>query len=195
FELKGRVACEMGNHELMITQMLFENILQDKQPEEIAALLSCLVFQQRVDDDLEVTASLKEGKKKIEEISEKIMKIEESCDVNQEDSLEYYEKLNFGLMEVVYEWARGKPFAEIMNLTDVQEGIIVRCIQQLNETLRDVKNAALLIGEPVLKQKMQEASDAIKRDIVFAASLYTSEENRHIKQSIEDETLLPVGDE
>ena len=57
-QLKGRVACEMGNHELIITQMLLENILKDKQPEEIAALLSCLVFQQRVDEEPEVIESL-----------------------------------------------------------------------------------------------------------------------------------------
>jgi antiviral helicase SKI2 len=64
----------------------------------------------------------------------------------------------------------------------VQEGIIVRCIQQLNEILYDVKNAAHRIGDPELKQKMQEASDAIKRDIVFAASLYTSEDNPKLKK-------------
>jgi antiviral helicase SKI2 len=91
-----------------------------------------------------------------------------------------------------------QPFCEIMQLTDVQEGIIVRCIQQLNEILRDVKNAAHLIGDPVLKQKMQEASDAIKRDIVFTGSLYTSEDNpklKHILEDSKDERLLPVGDE
>lgn len=43
------------------------------------------------------------------------------------------ERLNFGLVRVVYEWALEKPFAEIIDLTDVQEGIIVRCIQQLHE--------------------------------------------------------------
>jgi antiviral helicase SKI2 len=83
--------------------------------------------------------------------------------------------LNFGLVEIVYEWAQAKSFAEIMKMTDVQEGIIVRCIQQLGETLRDVKNAAVTIGDPVLKEKMEEASTAIKRDIVFAASLYTQD--------------------
>lgn len=81
--------------------------------------------------------------------------------------------LNFGLVEVVYDWAQAKSFAEIMEKTDVQEGIIVRCIQQLSETLRDVKNAAITIGDPVLKEKMEEASTVIKRDIVFTASLYT----------------------
>lgn len=60
-----------------------------------------------------------------------------------------------------------------MKLTDIQEGIIVRCIQQLYETLRDVKDAARIIGNPALHSKMEEASNAIKRDIVFAPSLYT----------------------
>lgn len=60
-----------------------------------------------------------------------------------------------------------------MKLTDIQEGIIVRCIQQLNETIMDVKDAARIVGDPELKNKMEEASTAIKRDIVFAASLYT----------------------
>lgn len=63
-----------------------------------------------------------------------------------------------------------------MELTDVQEGIIVRCIQQLNDTICDVRNAARLIGDPELVSKMEEASTAIKRDIVFAASLYTQRE-------------------
>jgi antiviral helicase SKI2 len=35
------------------------------------------------------------------------------------------------------------------------------------------RNAARIIGDPVLYQKMEEASSMIKRDIVFAASLYT----------------------
>jgi len=37
----------MGSRELMITEMVLHNILDDKQPSEIAALLSCLVFQQK----------------------------------------------------------------------------------------------------------------------------------------------------
>lgn len=62
-----------------------------------------------------------------------------------------------------------------MNLIkgQVQEGIIIRCIQQLNEILRDIRDATKSLGDSLLKKKMEEASDAIKRDIVFAASLYT----------------------
>ena len=86
---------------------------------------------------------------------------------------DFVEQFNFGLVEVVYEWAKGMPFSEITQLTDVQEGIIVRTIQRLDETLRDVKDAARVIGDTVLYQKMDQASTLVKRDIVFAASLYT----------------------
>ena len=66
-----------------------------------------------------------------------------------------------------------QPFNEITALTDVQEGIIVRTIQRLDEVLKDIRNAAHIVGDTVLRQKMEDASTSIKRDIVFAASLYT----------------------
>lgn len=50
-----------------------------------------------------------------------------------------------------------------MQLTDIKEGVIVRCIQQLHETLRDVKDAARIIGDPVLHSKMEEASNSTLR--------------------------------
>lgn len=45
-EMKGRVACEMGSHELMITELLFESAFSELEPPEVAAILSCMVFQQ-----------------------------------------------------------------------------------------------------------------------------------------------------
>ena len=60
-----------------------------------------------------------------------------------------------------------------MQTTDVDEGIIVRSIQRLSELLKDVRNGATLVGDTVLAKKMDDASHSIKRDIVFAASLYT----------------------
>lgn len=52
------------------------------------------------------------------------------------------------------------------------EGSIVRCITRLDETCKEVRNAARIIGDANLYRKMEEASRMIKRDIVFASSLY-----------------------
>ena len=48
----------------------------------------------------------------------------------------------------------------------------MRAINRLNELVRDIRNAAKVIGNPTLYRKLEEVSDSIKRDIVFAASLY-----------------------
>lgn len=170
-QLKGRVACEISTHELMITELVFENKLTDLHPTEIAALLSSMVFEQKNCSEPKLIDTLEKGRDSILEKARQISQIQKKVGM-QVDS-EYEETFKFGLMEVGFEWARGMPFSEITNLTDVQEGIIVRCIQRLHEMLRDVRNAARIIGDPVLYQKMEEASSMIKRDIVFAASLYT----------------------
>lgn len=49
-ELKGRVACEMGMNELMITELVLRNILTRLKPPEVAALLSALIFQAKTEN-------------------------------------------------------------------------------------------------------------------------------------------------
>ena len=57
--------------------------------------------------------------------------------------------LRFGLCMVVFNWASGESFKDIMRMTDIQEGVIVRCIQVgstscciLESVFRDWKNSA-----------------------------------------------------
>ncbi|KAJ8672979.1 hypothetical protein QAD02_004240 [Eretmocerus hayati] len=169
--LKGRVALEMGTYEIFLTELVLDNVLTNWQPEEIASMLSSLVFQHRSseEDKDEGIPRLNELKKEMTKVHDRLTAIERKYE------LDPIAKPSFQLVRVVYEWARAKSFAKIMELTDIQEGIIVRCIQQLNETLQDVRNAAIIIGHPALKEKMEEASTKIKRDIVFTASLYTQD--------------------
>eukprot|EP00117_Sycon_ciliatum_P018011 scpid85764/ scgid1370/ Helicase SKI2W; Helicase-like protein len=171
-KLKGKVAREMHNQEVLVTELLFKNKLTHLEPSEIVALLSCIVFQQKRCSEPKLTPVLQQGKKDVLEVAKSIAVIEGQCglDVTPED---YDNILHFGLVEVVYEWARGMPFADITDITDVDEGTIVRCIQRLDEACKDVRNAARLYGDPAFFAKMEKASELIKRDIVFAASLYT----------------------
>lgn len=56
--LKGRVACEMGSNELMITELVLCNTFTDLDPAEIAALLSSLVFQGKTLTEIKLTDNL-----------------------------------------------------------------------------------------------------------------------------------------
>ncbi|XP_077238807.1 RNA helicase, ATP-dependent, SK12/DOB1 protein isoform X2 [Tasmannia lanceolata] len=174
-QIKGRVACEMNSgEELISTECLFENQLDDLEPAEAVALMSALVFQQKNTSEPSLTPKLALAKKRLLATAIKLAEIQARLNVaiNPEDYVR--DNLKFGLVEVVYEWAKGTPFADICDLTDVPEGLIVRTIVRLDETCREFKNSAAIMGNSALYKKMETASNAIKRDIVFAASLYVT---------------------
>ncbi|RDW90671.1 SKI complex RNA helicase subunit SKI2 [Aspergillus mulundensis] len=174
-QLKGKVACEIHSaDELVLTELILENVLAEYEPEEIVALLSAFVFQEKTENVPTLTPRLEKGKEAIVRISEKVNDVQIQHQVLQstEDINDFASQPRFGLAEVVYEWAKGMSFNRITDLTDVMEGTIVRTITRLDETCREVKNAAKLVGDPTLYAKMQEAQEKIKRDVIFAASLY-----------------------
>ncbi|KAI9570217.1 ATP-dependent RNA helicase [Boletus coccyginus] len=169
-QLKGRVACEINSvNELVLTELILENTLANYEPEEVVALLSCFVFQEKTDVEPVIPPKLQEGLTAIAVITDRVGRIQDRHKVAAE---EFRSTLKIGLVEVVYEWAKGMPFDQITFLTDVAEGTIVRVITRLDETCREVRDAARVIGDTELFKKMQESQNKIKRDIVFAASLY-----------------------
>ncbi|XP_022997907.1 DExH-box ATP-dependent RNA helicase DExH11 isoform X1 [Cucurbita maxima] len=172
-QIKGRVACEMNSgEELICTECLFENQLDDLEPEEAVALMSAFVFQQRNTSEPSLTPKLSMAKKRLYETAIRLGKLQAQFRLPVDCEEYARDNLKFGLVEVVYEWAKGTPFADICELTDVPEGMIVRTIVRLDETCREFKNAAAIMGNSALHKKMETASNAIKRDIVFSASLY-----------------------
>ncbi|PWY73715.1 antiviral helicase [Aspergillus heteromorphus CBS 117.55] len=174
-QLKGKVACEIHSaDELVLTELVLENVLAEYEPEEIVSLLSAFVFQEKTENVPTLTPRLEKGKEAIVKISERVNDFQILHQVIQtsEDSNDFASQPRFGLAEVVYEWAKGMSFNRITDLTDVMEGTIVRTITRLDETCREVKNAAKLVGDPTLYTKMQQAQELIKRDVIFAASLY-----------------------
>lgn len=174
-QLKGRVACEMNSgEELISTECLFENQLDDLEPEEAVAIMSAFVFQQRNASEPSLTPKLADAKKRLYDTAIRLGQLQKHHEVPVDPEEYARDNLKFGLVEVVYEWAKGTPFADICELTDVSEGLIVRTIVRLDETCREFRNAASIMGNSALFKKMEIASNAIKRDIVFSASLYVT---------------------
>lgn len=174
--LKGRVACEINSgYELVITELILDNFLGDFEPEEIVALLSVFVYEGRTNEEEApiITPRLAKGKARIQEIYQRMLDVfqEHQVPLTQEEA-EFLEKKRFAFMNVVYEWARGMSFSEIMSISPEAEGTVVRVITWLDEICRQVKTASIIIGNNDLHMKMNSAQELIKRDIVFAASLY-----------------------
>ncbi|OQR74147.1 helicase SKI2W-like [Tropilaelaps mercedesae] len=173
-KLKGRIARTMSDHEVVLTEILVGDILFKCKPNEVAALLSVFVYQGKAEDNenAEIPEPLEEIMEQFLALAMDVGKVRRECGF-EEDPATFCEQFNRGLVNVIHYWASGMTFGQIMQLAvNQQEGTIVRCIQRLDELLGHVKDAAKIIGNPELHKKVEQASMLIRRDIVFAASLY-----------------------
>ncbi|KAL7671785.1 hypothetical protein ACOME3_006688 [Neoechinorhynchus agilis] len=170
--LKGRVACEIDtSEELILTELLFEGTFNDLTVSQTAALLSCFVFQERHNELPRLSAELAAPLRAMQQVARRVAKVTSECkmEINIEAFVDSFKPY---LMDVVRAWAEGKPFWSIVKMTTVFEGSIIRCIRRLEELLRQMSSAAKSIESDELEQKFLEAATRIKRDIIFAASLY-----------------------
>ncbi|KAF8405647.1 hypothetical protein HHK36_007723 [Tetracentron sinense] len=171
-ELKGKVACEISSaDELTLTELVFNGVLKDINVEEMVSLLSCLVWQEKLQDAQKPREELDLLFTQLQETARMVAKVQLECKV-QIDVEKFVNSFRPDIMEAIYAWAKGSKFYEIMEITQVFEGSLIRAIRRLEEVLQQLIQAAKSIGETELESKFEEAVSKIKRDIVFAASLY-----------------------
>ncbi len=199
--MKARVACEISStegHELLLAELLFNRFFNELSPELCAAILSVFIFDEKV----ETQALREELAKPFREVQAQariIAKVsaESKMEVNED---EYVQSLKWQLMETVLAWAGGKPFAEIWyvsffyhpfpfphpspdgnqklirwptsKMTNAYEGSLIRLFRRLEELLRQMAEAAKVMGSEELKDKFELSLSKIRRDIVSFNSLY-----------------------
>ncbi|XP_041358322.1 exosome RNA helicase MTR4-like [Gigantopelta aegis] len=171
-EIKGRVACEISScDELLVTEMLFNGVFNDLTPPQIVALMSCFVFQEKSNENPRLTETLSGSLRIMQDTARRIARISKEAKIELDEEI-YSNSFKPNLMDVVYAWSTGASFAKICTMTDIFEGSIIRCMRRLEEALREMCQAAKAIGNTEMEQKISEGIQSIKRDIVFAASLY-----------------------
>jgi ATP-dependent RNA helicase DOB1 len=171
-QLKGRVACEINAaDELVLTELMFTGVFNELEFNQIAALVSCLVVQDKSDSKVQLSESLAGPLRQLQQTARRIAQVSQESKINVNVE-QYVERFQPTLMDVVFAWCNGSSFLDICTMTDIFEGSIIRCMRRLEELLRQLSNAAKAIGNGALEAKFAMAISAIKRDIIFAASLY-----------------------
>eukprot|EP00943_MAST-04B_sp_MAST-4B-sp1_P007951 g7951.t1 len=178
-QLKGRVASSISTscNELLVTELIFTNVFKGMNAGQIAALLSCFVYEDKSQFDDKEEHIRKELEQPFRLLKDSAKRVADA--MNDANALEdmtvkdFIDQYNPGLMEIVYEWVNGKKFYEICKLNrKIYEGTIIRCMRRLEELITELQKATAVVGDDVLKEKFEQCSSKIKRDIIFAASLY-----------------------
>ncbi|XP_045474274.1 exosome RNA helicase MTR4-like [Harmonia axyridis] len=170
-ELKGRVACELSSaDELLLTELLFNGLFNNLSPAEATALLSCFVCTEKSDKPPKINDALKGPFRQMQDIARRVAKINIECRLSIDEET-YVQSFRPFLMDIVYRWCNGATFRDVID-PDFYEGSIIRCMRRLEELLRQMVQAAKVVGNQDLEDKFNEGIRMIKRDIIFSASLY-----------------------
>lgn len=172
--LKGRVSIEINScHEVLATEFLFSGLFDSLSPVELASCVAALVSEgiyNKEMADLIPPTLIKTFEQMVS-----FAKVLEQTFAEHNILLEERwvdNNVNLTLVQAVYDWAEGRSFKDIMYITDVPEGLVVRTINRISEALRDFANATKIMGCLELSNKFEIAMEIIKRDIIFASSLY-----------------------
>lgn len=92
---------------MIATELIFENVLTPLNPAEIVALLSCLLFEEKETAEPTLTEKLEQAKGQLFAIATSLANIQMEQGLSLTISEYLKANINIGLMEVVYEWARG----------------------------------------------------------------------------------------
>eukprot|EP00760_Papus_ankaliazontas_P030055 PhM_4_TR458/c0_g1_i1/m.31146/K12598/MTR4, SKIV2L2; ATP-dependent RNA helicase DOB1 len=175
---KGRIACEIttsDQDELLLTELLFRGVFNDMETEMIVALLSCLVNVHKTPDSFNPDDKFHVPLRQLYDVNQRLHKVAMDAGLIADTASESgAEKIMPSLIDLTYKWAKGCKFVEIVGTTDAYEGDIVRMMRRLEELLRQLASAARspAVGSMALSERFLDGITKIKRDIVFASSLY-----------------------
>lgn len=170
--LKGRAACEIDTaDELLTTEMMFNGTFNGLDKHQLVALVSCLVPGEKSQEQIQLTKALSEPLSQLQQTARNIAEISQECKLQVEPD-EYVESFKPFSMDITYHWSKGASFGDICRMTDKFEGCVVREMRRLDELMKNLHLAAKVVGDVDLAAKFEESALTIRRDIVFAASLY-----------------------
>ncbi|ETW75423.1 hypothetical protein HETIRDRAFT_67679 [Heterobasidion irregulare TC 32-1] len=173
-DIKGRVACEISTgDELLLTELIFNGVFNTLSPEHSAGLLSCFVFAEKSTQPTKLKEELAAPLRVMQEIARRIAKVSKESKLPVVEE-EYVSSFKVELMDAVVQWCRGASFADICKMTDQFEGSLIRVFRRLQELIRQMTQAAKVIGNSELQQKFEKASEMLERpnSVIFCSSLY-----------------------
>lgn len=81
-ELKGKVACEISSaDELTLTELMFNGVLKDIKVEEMVSLLSCFVWQEKLQEARKPRDELELLFTQLQDIARQVAKVQLECKV------------------------------------------------------------------------------------------------------------------
>lgn len=159
-----------SERDLVLAQAITEGVLDDLSAPQIAALLSSLLYEARRGEGGEPRrypggphGLVAQRARELKYLDEQVLVL---CEDAGMDS--YLQPLDFGIVDIIYDWACGDNLAQVLEHTELTGGDFVRNAKRLADVLQQIAVAEPYMGEQhaMLAARAREAFDAVNRGIV-----------------------------
>lgn len=159
-----------SERDLVLAQAITEGVLDDLSAPQIAALLSSLLYEARRGEGGEPRrypggphGLVAQRARELKYLDEQVLML---CEDAGMDS--YLQPLDFGIVDIIYDWACGDSLAQVLEHTELTGGDFVRNAKRLADVLQQIAVAEPYMGEQhaMLAARAREAFDAVNRGIV-----------------------------
>ncbi|KAG5014607.1 hypothetical protein JHK85_020743 [Glycine max] len=139
-QLKGRAACLIDTgDELLVTELMFNGTFNDLDHHQVAALASCFIPGDKSTEQIQLRTELARPLQQLQDSARRIAEIQHECklDINVNEYVD--STVRPFLMDVIYSWSKGANFADVIQMTDIFEGSIIRSARRLDEFLNQLE--------------------------------------------------------
>lgn len=159
-----------SERDLVLAQAITEGVLDDLSAPQIAALLSSLLYEARRGEGGGPRrypggphGLVAQRARELKYLDEQVLVL---CEDAGMDS--YLQPLDFGIVDIIYDWACGDSLAQVLEHTELTGGDFVRNAKRLADVLQQIAVAEPYMGEQhaMLAARAREAFDAVNRGIV-----------------------------
>ena len=159
-----------SERDLVLAQAITEGVLDDLSAPQIAALLSSLLYEARRGEGGEPRrypggphGLVAQRARELKYLDEQVLVL---CEDAGMDS--YLQPLDFGIVDIIYDWACGDTLAQVLEHTELTGGDFVRNAKRLADVLQQIAVAEPYMGEQhaMLAARAREAFDAVNRGMV-----------------------------
>ncbi|KAF7800107.1 hypothetical protein EIP86_011351 [Pleurotus ostreatoroseus] len=170
-ELKGRVACEIQTgDELLLTELLFDGVFNSLSPDQCAGILSCFVVTEKSNRTVALSQNLVEPLRAMQHAARRVAQVLQESKVQIVQD-EYVQSFRVEFIDVILRWCAGASFRETFELAGIFEGSLIRMFRRLQELIRQMSQAAKVVGSSELTSKFEHALEMLELvAIVFMKS-------------------------
>ena len=159
-----------SERDLVLAQAITTGTLDGLNAAQLAALISSILYEARRGEGGEPRrypggphGLVAQRARELAELDDHVLMLCEDLGVTN-----YLQPLDFGIVDIIYDWARGDSLSDVLEHTELTGGDFVRNAKRLADVLQQIAVAEPYMGveHAELAARAREAYDAVNRGIV-----------------------------